>query len=98
MFDVLAHIAYRYPPLTRNSRAQRAMREVGGRYASKQRSFIEYVLSHYVRTGVEELDMPKLAMLLTIKYGSMVDAMQDLGEPSEVSRVFRDFQGYLYVE
>ncbi len=98
MFDVLAHIAYRYPPLTRNSRAQRAMREVGGRYASKQRSFIEYVLSHYVRTGVEELDMPKLAMLLTLKYGSMVDAMQDLGEPSEVSRVFRDFQGYLYVE
>jgi type I restriction enzyme R subunit len=56
------------------------------------------VLSHYVRTGVEELDMPKLAMLLTLKYGSMVDAMQDLGEPSEVSRVFRDFQGYLYVE
>jgi type I restriction enzyme R subunit len=98
LFDVLAHIAYRYPPQTRDSRAQRALREVGGRYASKQRSFIEFVLAHYVRTGVEELDIPKLATLLTLKYGSLADAMRDLGNPQDVSRVFREFQGYLYVE
>jgi type I restriction enzyme R subunit len=98
LFDVLAHIAYRYPPQTRDSRAQRALREVGGRYASKQRAFIEYVLSHYVRTGVEELDMPKLATLLNLRYGTLDDAMRDLGNPQDVSRVFREFQGYLYME
>ena len=98
LFDVLAHIAYRYPPQTRNSRAQRALREYGGRYASKQRSFIEFVLSHYIRTGVEELDMQKLAPLLTLKYGSLDDAIRNLGDPQDVRTIFRNFQGYLYVE
>lgn len=98
LFDVLAHIAYKYPPQTRNSRAQRALREVGGRYASKQRAFIEFVLSHYVRTGVEELNMPKLATLLNLRYGSLDDAMRVLGDPHDVRQMFREFQGYLYVE
>jgi len=98
LFDVLAHIAYRYPPQTRDSRAQRALREVGGRYASKQRSFIEFVLSHYVRTGVEELDAHKLATLLNLKYGSLDDAMRNLGDPTAVRDMFYEFQGYLYVE
>ena len=98
LFDVLAHIAYRYPTQTRDTRAQRALREVGGRYASKQRSFIEFVLAHYTRNGVEELDVTKLSPLLTLRYGSMVDAIQDLGQPAEVSAAFREFQRYLYVE
>jgi type I restriction enzyme R subunit len=98
MYDVLAHIAYRYPPQTRDTRAQRALREVGGRYTSKQRSFLEYVLSHYVRNGVDELDVHKLSPLLTLRYGSIADAMRDLGQPSEVGQTFREFQRFLYVE
>jgi type I restriction enzyme R subunit len=98
MYDVLAHIAYRYPPQTRDTRAQRALREVGGRYTSKQRSFLEYVLSHSVRNGVDELDAHKLSPLLTLRYGSIADAMRDLGQPSEVGQTFREFQRFLYVE
>jgi len=97
LFDVLAHVAYALPPLTREERAARAKVVISTEFNGKQQVFLDFVLSHYVRVGVEELDQEKLTPLLRLKYhDSIADAVADLGKPDEIGRVFADFQKYLY--
>ncbi len=97
LFDVLAHVAYALPPLTREERAAKAKVIISTRFNSKQQVFLNFVLSHYVNIGVEELDQAKLTPLLRLKYhGSIADAVADLGRPDEIGSVFCGFQKYLY--
>lgn len=97
LFDVLACVAYARAPLTREERAARARVVISTRFSSKQRVFLDFVLSHYVQVGVEELDQEKLTPLLRLKYhGSIADAVADLGRPEEIGRVFTGFQKFLY--
>ena len=97
LFDVLAYVAYALPPLTREERANRARAAVSSHLNNKQRTFINFVLGHYVIVGVGELDQAKLTPLLRLKYAdSIADAVADLGGPQEISRVFVGFQKYLY--
>jgi len=63
---------------------------------NKQREYIEFVLSKYVETGVEELDQEKLPILLTNKYQSLEDAKDILGDVRNISRLFVEFQQHLY--
>jgi type I restriction enzyme R subunit len=66
-------------------------------FNTKQQIFLDFVLSHYVSVGVEELDQNKLTPLLRLKYhDSISDAVADLGNPEEISMVFVGFQKYLY--
>lgn len=97
LFDVLAHVAYALAPLTREERANRAMAVVSTHFNGKQQVFIDFVLSHYISVGVEELDQEKLTPLLRLKYrDSLADAVADLGQPEEIGQVFSGFQKYLY--
>lgn len=96
LFDVLAHIAYALPPLTREERAAMARVVVSTHFNTKQQVFLEFVLSHYVSQGVEELGQEKLAPLLRLKYHSIPDAVADLGRPEAIGRMFTGFQKYLY--
>ena len=98
LFDVLAYVAFTSPPLTREERATRARLAIGRRFSDKQQAFIDFVLAHYIRVGVEELDKQKLTPLLLLKYhDSIADAVADLGRPEEIGIVFSGFQKYLYV-
>jgi type I restriction enzyme R subunit len=97
LFDVLAHIAYALAPLTREERAAQAMAVISTHFNSKQQVFLNFVLSHYVSVGVDELDQTKLTPLLRLKYhDSIADAVADLGRPDEIGKVFSGFQKYLY--
>ncbi len=97
LFDVLAHVAYALPPLSREQRATRAKVEIHAHFNSRQQAFLDFVLAHYVKVGVEELDRDKLTPLLRIKYhGAIADAVADLGRPEEIGKVFAGFQKYLY--
>ena len=97
LFDVLAHVAYASVPITREERATKAKVIISTHFNSKQQVFLDFVLSHYVTVGVEELDQTKLTPLLRLKYhDSIADAVADLGKPDEIGRVFTGFQRYLY--
>jgi type I restriction enzyme R subunit len=97
LFDVLAHVAYALPPLTREERAARARVLVGATFNPKQQTFVDFVLAHYVSVGVDELDQEKLTPLLRLRYhNSISDAVADLGRPEEIGRMFAGFQKYLY--
>jgi type I restriction enzyme R subunit len=97
LFDVLAHVAYALPTLTRAERAARARIDINSRFTSKLQIFLDFVLDHYVTIGVEELDQEKLTPLLRLKYhNSTADALADLGKAEEIRQVFAGFQKYLY--
>ena len=96
IFDVLAHIAYALPPLTREERAARAKVSVRANFNSRRQAFLEFVLAQYRKVGVEELDLQKLAPLLALRYHSISDAKLDLGQPEEIRLLFTGFQKYLY--
>ena len=97
LFDVLAHVAYAVAPMTREARATRARVYISTSFSNKQQGFLDFVLSHYVRVGVEELDLDKLTPLLKLKYhDSIPDAVADLGQADQIRNVFAGFQKYLY--
>ena len=64
----------------------------------EQEEFIEFVLSKYVESGVEELSQEKLPVLLRNKYQLLEDALQVLGDVKNVSALFVEFQKYLYMQ
>jgi type I restriction enzyme R subunit len=72
LFDVLAHVAYALPPLTREERAGRAKVAIGARFNTRQQAFLGFVLSQYIKVGVEELDREKLSPLLKLKYNNAI--------------------------
>jgi len=97
LFDVLAHVAWALPPVTREQRATIARPAISIHFNQKQQAFLEFVLTHYITEGVGELDREKLTPLLRLKYhDSLPDALADLGKPDEIGQVFTGFQRYLY--
>ena len=98
LFDVLAHVAYALPPQTREVRAASAKHYNRDHFNGKQQAFLDFVLQHYVRVGVEELDQDKLPPLLRLRYHTIADAVADLGPPNEIQAMFVGFQRSLYQE
>ena len=83
--------------LTRADRADRAMAVISTHFNTPQQVFLDFVLSHYVAQGVDELDQAKLRPLLLLKYhDSITDAVAELGQPEDIGKVFSGFQRYLY--
>jgi type I restriction enzyme R subunit len=99
LFDVLEYVFNgNYNSLTREQRVAASQATIFAILDDKQKEFIEFVLSKYVETGVDELDIEKLPILLTNKYQSLEDAKEVLGNVSEISKLFEEFQKYLYEE
>jgi type I restriction enzyme R subunit len=97
LFDVLAFVAYALPPVTRQERADHARVHINSQFNAKQQAFLDFVLSHYVNVGVEELNSDKLTPLLRLKYNNSIsDAVVDLGNAEDIGKTFAGFQKYLY--
>lgn len=99
LFDVLEYVFNgNYNSLTREQRVAASQATIFAILNDKQKEFIEFVLSKYVETGVDELEQEKLPILLTNKYQSLEDAKEALGSVGDVRQLFIDFQKYLYEE
>lgn len=98
VFDVLEYVAYAVAPITRADRAESARSNVFELLNHRQREFLEFVLSKYVESGVDELDDSKLPHLLELKYHSVHDGIKALGEVPLIRSTFIDFQKHLYAK
>ncbi len=96
LFDVLEYISFSVSPISREERVAKAQPFIFGGLDNKQKEFLEFVLSKYIETGVEELSDDKLPDLLRIKYLSLNDAREVLGEPATIRNTFIKFQKHLY--
>ena len=97
LFDVLEYVFNsEIKPMTREARVAAAQATIFTLLDNRQKEFIEFVLSKYIETGVEELDQDKLPILLTNKYQSLEDAKGILGDVANISKLFVEFQQHLY--
>ena len=97
LFDVLEYVFNSdIKPISRADRVTAAQANIFAFLNAQQQEFINFVLSKYVESGVEELDQEKLPILLTNKYHSLQDAMDVLGNGADIRALFIEFQQHLY--
>lgn len=97
LFDVLEYVFNSDNiPISREARVAASQSAIFALLDNKQKEFIEFVLSKYIESGVEELDQEKLPILLQNKYQSLGDAMDILGDAPKISSLFIEFQKILY--
>ena len=98
LFDVLEYISFAIQPITREMRVAKAQSNIFTALSNEQKQFVEFVLSKYIETGVEELDQEKLPDLLRLKYQALDDAQQILGSIQVIKNMFIEFQKFLYIQ
>ena len=99
LYDVLEYVFNGdFKSKTREERVLIAEETIYAILNENQKEFIAFVLSKYVESGVDELDQEKLPQLLINKYQSLEDAKDILGEVKDISKLFIEFQKYLYEE
>ena len=95
LFDVLGYIAFALTPITRSERVEARKSNILSRYDERLQAFLDFVLVQYVKEGVGELDQEKLGSLLELKYQTIHDATDQLGD-APIRDTFIGFQRYLY--
>jgi type I restriction enzyme R subunit len=96
IFDVLEYVSFAIKPITREVRVAASQNNIFALLDNRQKEFLEFVLSKYIESGVEELDQEKLPTLLKNKYQSLEDAKDILGDVPTIRKLFIEFQRYLY--
>jgi hypothetical protein len=83
-------------PISREVRVADSQSAIFAMLDKTQKEFLEFVLSKYIESGVEELDQEKLPILLQNKYQSLGDAIDILCDVPKIIALFIEFQKYLY--
>ncbi len=96
IFDVLEYISFAIKPVSREERVAKAQSNIFKSLDNNQKEFLEFVLSKYIETGIEELSQEKLPELLKIKYLAINDATELLGGVDKIRETFINFQKHLY--
>lgn len=87
IFDLICHIAYDAPALTRRERAENVKkRNYWTKYGDKARVVLNALLEKYAETGIEDIEDMKI---LT------VDPLKSLGTPQEIVGLFGGKAAYL---
>ena len=85
-FDLICHIAFDQPPLTRRERADQVKkRNYFAKYSGAARQVLEALLDKYADTGIEHIEDIKILQL---------DPFSQIGAPVELVRAFGGKPGY----
>ena len=86
-FDLVCHIAFDRPPLTRRERANGVKkRDVFGKYEAKARAVLEALLEKYADAGIASVESLEILK---------VDPLRAFGTPIEIVNLFGGKTGYL---
>jgi type I restriction enzyme R subunit len=96
LFDALEYVSFAIKPISREERVAKSQDNIFEDLDDKQKEFLEFVLSKYIESGVEELAQEKLPDLLRLKYNEVADATKVLGGAGEIRKTFVGFQKQLY--
>jgi len=99
LYDVLAFVSFNTARKTREDRAELARRRISVGTEERARDFIEFVLRHYVETGVQELGPDRVSPLIELKYGTLAEGLSALKmDAAQAREAFLSFQRHLYSE
>jgi type I restriction enzyme R subunit len=100
-FDLVCHVAFDRPPLTRRERAARVekRRDLFSSYGAKARAVVEALLAKYAEAGIaslESLDILKIDPL--VAFGTPVEIIESFGGRKQYIDAIREIENQLYRE
>ncbi len=85
-FDLICHIAWDKPPLTRRERAEQVKkRNYFTRYGQQARRVLEALLDKYADEGIVQIEAPQILFIAPFTF---------FGTPVEIIRIFNGFESY----
>ncbi|WP_029460386.1 EcoAI/FtnUII family type I restriction enzme subunit R [Solidesulfovibrio alcoholivorans] len=99
-FDLICHVAFDQPPLTRRERAENVRkRDVFTKYGPQARAVLEALLEKYQDAGVLALDDPSLLKIAPFDaMGTPMQLIKQFGSRAAFEQAVHELQGELYHE
>ena len=96
VYDALRYIAYAKEAMTRSERVGIVREYYLEQLDDGERSFVDFILETYEKSGEKELFMKNLSPLVRLRYRTMADAVAQLGSPDEIVQDYLELQAELY--
>lgn len=99
LFDLLCHVAYDQPPLTRRERADNVKkRNYFTKYGEEARQVLEALLEKYADEGIEDIESPDVLNVLPFtQFGSRYEIVKGIfGGKDEYSKAIKELEDELY--
>jgi len=97
-FDLICHVAYGRPPLTRRERAENVRkRDVFGKYEARARAVLDALLQKYQDEGIVDLGDPRILQIPPMdRMGTPVELIRQFGSRAEFEQAVHELQDALY--
>ena len=97
-FDIVCHVAFDEPPLTRRERANNVRKKnYFARYGDAARAVLEALLEKYADDGVDDIeDVQILKVQPLTRFGTPVEIVQQFGGRDGYLRAVRELEAALY--
>ena len=97
-FDLICHVAFDQPPLTRRERAENVRkRNVFTKYGPQARAVLEALLQKYQDQGVINLDDPRVLQISPFDtMGTPLQLIKEFGTRADFERAVHEMQTELY--
>ncbi len=98
LFDLICHVAYDKPPLTRKERANNVKkRSYFAKYGDQARKVLEALLDKYADQGIENIeDMQILTVPPINEFGSVTEIIKVFGSREEYEKAIKELENELY--
>jgi len=98
LFDLICHIAYDQPPLTRKERAHNVKkRNYFAKYGEQSRKVLEALLEKYADEGIENIESMEVLKVKPLnEFGSPVEIINEFGSKEEYLRAVKELETELY--
>jgi len=97
-FDLICHVAFDQPPLTRKERAENVKkRHYFAKYGDKARAVLEALLEKYADEGLENLEDPSILRITPFdRLGTPVEIIQAFGGREHYEQAIHELEAELY--
>ncbi len=97
-FDLICHVAFDQPPLTRRLRAENARkRDVFTKYGKQARAVLEALLQKYEDEGVTDIDDPRILKVAPFDaMGTPIELLKTFGGRNGFEQAVHELQSALY--
>jgi len=97
-FDLICHVAFDQPPLTRRERAENVRkRDVFTKYGKQARAVLEALLQKYQDEGVTNLDDPRILRIAPFDtMGTPIELLKTFGGRNGFEKAVHELQSALY--
>ncbi len=99
-FDLVCHVAFDQPPLTRRERAENVKkRDYFAKYGDQARAVLEALLEKYADEGIETIESVNVLRVQPLdKFGTPVEIVRLFGSKQDYLQALKDLEAALYAK